>query len=214
MGQSRPLLSFFSHSNSNDEGRLNYNYINRKSIDVELGIRTPGPQDGRRWRFHWAMSAAQDCSSIHEHCWPICSDTGRGITSKKIKFNYHFKAWDPLKSSGRTSKDIRSQTFEREKAWRNYRSCDRPLQIFWQQASNAESRNAERLKVRFRFKFMRSNFSNVSLVRLSWFENETLIKSGTYKKLRMECLMLKSNLVKHSNDDLVIGHRRSNLTRH
>ena len=110
MGQSRPLLSFFSHSNSNDEGRLNYNYINRKSIDVELGIRTPGPQDGRRWRFHWAMSAAQDCSSIHEHCWPICSDTGRGITSKKIKFNYHFKAWDPLKSSGRTSKDIRSQT--------------------------------------------------------------------------------------------------------
>ena len=150
---------------------------------------------------------------------PFVATLGGGITSKKIKFNYHFKAWDPLKSSGRTSKDIRSQTIEREKAWRNYRSCDRPLQIFWQQASNAEPRNAERLKVRFRFKFMRSNFSNVSLVRLSWFENETLIKFGTYKKTKiriksMECLMLKSNLVKHSNDDLVFGHRRSNLTSH
>ena len=50
MGQSRPLFVYFRYF-------LDTISIIEKSVDGVLGIRTRGPQDGRRRRNHGAMAA-------------------------------------------------------------------------------------------------------------------------------------------------------------
>ena len=68
-------------------------YQLKKSVDVIVWIWTRGPQDGRRWRLHWAMGAAQ--ASCGFFFWFQFRQTLIIISCNKSDPNFHANLFLP-----------------------------------------------------------------------------------------------------------------------